>query len=63
MVSHRERRADWRQALGALGYRASKEAAIDYVSEDGSLVVELLERKRTAVRDLRAAFLQLAAYL
>lgn len=54
-------REDWARELIALGYRPDQDRAIDFASEDGSFVIEVLERPRAAVRDLRALFLQLAA--
>jgi hypothetical protein len=56
-VSHE----DWARELDDLGYRPARDRAIDFASEDGSLVIEVLERPRTAVRDLRAKLLPLAA--
>jgi len=54
-------REDWARELIALGYRRAQDRAIDFASEDGRVVIEVLERPRAAVRDLRALFLQLAA--
>lgn len=54
-------REDWGRELDALGYRSAHDRTIDFASEDGRFVIEILERPRAAVRDLRAVFLQLAA--
>ena len=62
MVPYRISREHWASGLGALGYQPADDRAIDFASEDGSFVIEVLERPRAAARDLRAKFLQLAAY-
>jgi len=54
-------REHWARELEALGYRSVQDPAIDFASEDGGFLIEVLERPRGAVRDLRAVFLQLAA--
>lgn len=59
-ISHK----DWARALDELGYRPVKDSvdrAVDFASDDGSFVIEVLERPSTAVRDLRAKLLPLAA--
>ncbi|MBC8329603.1 MAG: hypothetical protein H8E31_12760 [Planctomycetes bacterium] len=63
MVPHKISREDWARGLGALGYRPVEDRTIDFASEDGSFVIEVQERPRAAVRDLRATLLQLSAYL
>jgi hypothetical protein len=52
---------DWARELEALGYRSTRHRAVDFASEDGSFVIEILERPRAAVRDLRAVFVRVAA--
>jgi len=54
-------REDWSRELEAAGYRSAQGPAIGFATEDGRFVIEVLERPRAAVRDLRAVFLQLAA--
>ena len=54
-------REDWALELGELGYRSAHDRGVDLASDDGRFVIEVLERPRAAVRDLRAVFFQLAA--
>jgi len=64
MALRRISRKDWIRQLHQLGYRPTKgtaDRAVDFASEDGSFVVQVLERPSTAVRDLRAKLLPLAA--
>lgn len=61
MAPRKISRKDWARELHALGYRPARDRAVDFASEDGSFVIEILERPRTAVRDLRAKLLPLAA--
>jgi hypothetical protein len=60
MANRRISREDWAPKLHALGYRSARERAVDFTSDDGSFVVEVLERPRAAVRDLHAKLFQIA---
>ncbi|MHC4956384.1 MAG: hypothetical protein ACYTGZ_21290 [Planctomycetota bacterium] len=52
----------WAQALAALGYHPDPSGAVDFQSADGSVVIEVLTRRRASVRDLRAALTKLAIH-
>jgi len=53
----------WAHEMSALGYRAAAAGAVEFESADGSIVVEILERRRASIRDLRAALTQLAVHV
>ncbi len=59
-------RKDWERELHPLGYQPQVRApgrTADFATEDRSFVIEVLERPKTAVRDLRAKLLPLAAFV
>lgn len=61
MVSRKISRKDWARELHELGYRPAKDGRVDFASEDGSFVIQVLEQPGRAVRDLRSKLLELAA--
>jgi len=62
MSTKRVTKSDWARELAALGYRPAPSGAADFENADGSVVIVVLERRRTAVRDLRAALSELAIH-
>ena len=63
-MAHRETpRYHWARQLHALGYRPARDRGVDFASEDGKFVIEVLERPGAAVRDLRAKLLPLAVFI
>lgn len=61
MPARKISREDWARELDELGYRPARDRASDFARDNGSFVIEVLEGPRTAVRDLRARLLPLAA--
>lgn len=53
----------WAHELATLGYRPATNGAVDFESHDGAFVIEVLERRRASVRDLRALLAKLAMHV